>query len=320
MKRYKISVIIPTYNRAWCIENAIKSVIKQNYDNWELIIIDDGSTDNTRDIVKKYLNNKKIKYFYKENSWKIPSVNYAIDNLIDKNSDILFILDSDDEFVDWIFEDVINEFNLNPEFVSIHYKAKFPEHIKNRKSELVEKNKDFVIVDYRKLVAWKSHIWDFHWFINLKKLWNIRFEEKANNWLENIFWYRLAKKWNSKYINKIWLFMDSSRKEWEEKDNLTSFSSIFKRAKWMINGYDILIKENKEEVLKIDKTILFKWYMDQFQWCIIDRQLKRWFKAWKNAIKYWRLRWKIKAFIFWILFLIPKFLLPVVLKIYYKTK
>jgi glycosyltransferase involved in cell wall biosynthesis len=68
MKNYKISIIIPTYNRAWCIENAIKSVINQNYDNWELIIIDDGSTDNTKKIVKKYLENNKIKYFYKENS------------------------------------------------------------------------------------------------------------------------------------------------------------------------------------------------------------------------------------------------------------
>ena len=38
MKKYKISIVISTYNRAWCIENAIKSVINQDYDNWELFI------------------------------------------------------------------------------------------------------------------------------------------------------------------------------------------------------------------------------------------------------------------------------------------
>jgi len=159
MKNYKISIIIPTYNRAWCIQKAIESLLKQNYSNWELIIIDDGSTDNTKEICKNYLEKNKIKYFYKQNSWKLSSVNYAINNLIDKKSDILFILDSDDELLPWILKDVNEEFNKNLDFVSIHYKAKFPQHIINRKSELVEKEKDFIIANYKKLILWKTHKW-----------------------------------------------------------------------------------------------------------------------------------------------------------------
>ena len=65
MQEKKISIIIPTFNRAWCIQNAIRSVKQQDYKNWELWIIDDGSTDKTKKIVKKHLNDK-IKYLYKK--------------------------------------------------------------------------------------------------------------------------------------------------------------------------------------------------------------------------------------------------------------
>ncbi len=59
----KISVIIPTYNREVTLERAIKSVLAQTHRNFELIVIDDGSTDNTSLIIDKY--NRKIRYFSK---------------------------------------------------------------------------------------------------------------------------------------------------------------------------------------------------------------------------------------------------------------
>ena len=64
----KISVIIPTFNRKVFICEAIKSVLNQTYKDWELLIIDDGSTDNTKSIIDKYSqSNPHIKYFYQEN-------------------------------------------------------------------------------------------------------------------------------------------------------------------------------------------------------------------------------------------------------------
>ena len=48
-----ISVIMPTYNRGYIIENAIQSVIGQTYSNWELIIVDDASADNTEEVIKR---------------------------------------------------------------------------------------------------------------------------------------------------------------------------------------------------------------------------------------------------------------------------
>ena len=49
-----VSVVIPTYNRGWILKEAIDSVLSQNFDDFELIIIDDGSTDNTRDLLACY--------------------------------------------------------------------------------------------------------------------------------------------------------------------------------------------------------------------------------------------------------------------------
>ena len=59
-KKLLISIIIPSYNRAELISHTLKSVIQQTYKNWELIIVDDGSLDNTREVVKPFLNDDRI--------------------------------------------------------------------------------------------------------------------------------------------------------------------------------------------------------------------------------------------------------------------
>lgn len=61
-----ISIIVPTYNRAHLIGETIESIQQQTYKNWECIIIDDGSTDNTEDVVRNYLEiDKRIQYYKK---------------------------------------------------------------------------------------------------------------------------------------------------------------------------------------------------------------------------------------------------------------
>jgi glycosyltransferase involved in cell wall biosynthesis len=60
------SIIIPTYNRENFISETINSVLESDYKNFEIIVVDDGSTDNTKDIVNK-INDSRLNYYYQDN-------------------------------------------------------------------------------------------------------------------------------------------------------------------------------------------------------------------------------------------------------------
>lgn len=101
-----ISIIMPSYNTANYISESINSVIRQTYKNWELIIVDDCSTDNTDEIINKFLKDERIKYLKNEkNSGAAISRNKALREA--KGRWIAF-LDSDDLWVQEKLEKQIN--------------------------------------------------------------------------------------------------------------------------------------------------------------------------------------------------------------------
>ena len=64
-----VSIILPTYNRASFLPEAFEAIKKQSFEDWELIVVDDGSTDNTRELVKNFASHvsQKVQYIYQEN-------------------------------------------------------------------------------------------------------------------------------------------------------------------------------------------------------------------------------------------------------------
>lgn len=106
-----VSVIIPAYNAAKYIAEAIESVLIQNYKNFELIIIDDGSTDQTKDIIASFKDDR-IRYYYQDNSGLAAAYNAGI-----KNSKGVFIikLDIDDMMTPDFISKHLMEFEHHPE-------------------------------------------------------------------------------------------------------------------------------------------------------------------------------------------------------------
>ncbi len=92
MSNTLFSIIIPTYNRADFIHKTINSAIAQTYTDFEIIVVDDGSTDNTQEIVEK-IKDKRIHYYKKENAERGAARNYGIKKA---NGNYITFLDSDD--------------------------------------------------------------------------------------------------------------------------------------------------------------------------------------------------------------------------------
>ena len=95
-----ISIIIPTYNRAHRLTDSIMSVLEQSVGNWELIIVDDGSTDETRQLMSKFLTNERVKYYFQENSGVSIARNKGVEL---SRGDYVIFLDSDDRFLPGLF-------------------------------------------------------------------------------------------------------------------------------------------------------------------------------------------------------------------------
>ncbi len=106
-----ISIVLPTYNRAKVLYQAINSVLSQTFKDWELIIWDDGSTDNTKEVVLSY-QNIRIKYYYEPNIGKPYALNQAIAHA---KGEFIAFLDDDDQWLPNKLEQQINKFVDYPE-------------------------------------------------------------------------------------------------------------------------------------------------------------------------------------------------------------
>lgn len=104
------SIIIPTFNRETIIISAIEGVLDQTFDNWELLIVDDGSTDTTKENVEPYLKDKRINYVYQNNAGVCAARNMGAKFA---KGQYLIFLDSDDKVESCWLEDFYNELKNN---------------------------------------------------------------------------------------------------------------------------------------------------------------------------------------------------------------
>lgn len=89
-----ISVVIPTYNRGALIERAIRSVLLQDEPDWELLIVDNNSNDDTKQVVEKFLSDQRVRYFFLNQKGAPLARNYGLHKATGR---WIIFLDSDDE-------------------------------------------------------------------------------------------------------------------------------------------------------------------------------------------------------------------------------
>jgi glycosyltransferase involved in cell wall biosynthesis len=106
-----VSIIIPCYNRAHIVRETIDSVLAQTYGNFEALVIDDGSTDSTREVISTYTD-PRIRYFYRENGGLSAARNSGLDA---SRGEFIAFLDSDDVWLPWKLAAQIGIFRRHPE-------------------------------------------------------------------------------------------------------------------------------------------------------------------------------------------------------------
>ena len=96
---FLISVVVPTYNRALLLERCILSVVNQTYRTWELIVVDDGSTDGTSSLLKEYIStDKRIRYLKRGKSRRKGANSCRNIGIEESTGQYIAFLDSDDEW------------------------------------------------------------------------------------------------------------------------------------------------------------------------------------------------------------------------------
>jgi glycosyltransferase involved in cell wall biosynthesis len=110
----KVDVIIPAYNAAKYLPAAIESVVTQTFEDWRILLIDDGSTDNTAEVVAPYVERlgPKLQYIYQPNAGLPAARNSAIHN---SSSELLALLDADDVWLPNRLAESVKAFDGRPQ-------------------------------------------------------------------------------------------------------------------------------------------------------------------------------------------------------------
>lgn len=130
----KVSVIIPTYNRAHLIGKAIKSVLNQTYKDFEVTVVDDGSTDNTEEIVKSFTDFKIHYICHKHNRGASAARNTGIKA---SRGEYIAFLDSDDEWLPEKLDKQMKTFNSESSEVGVVYTGDYYVDEKDKKVKKV---------------------------------------------------------------------------------------------------------------------------------------------------------------------------------------
>jgi len=268
IQQKKVSVIIPTFNRATFLKTAIESVLRQNYDNFEIIITDDNSQDNTQGVVKEF-SDKRIRYIrQKKNKGVSAARNTAIK--VSEGEYIAF-LDDDDEWLAEKLKKQVEIIEKCPAKVCGVYSnffiiensekkiAKINPRIKDKRGNLFEQ------------FALGNPIHTSTVLIRSECLENIGLFDESISYMEDRdLWIRLSEKWDFEFINEPLIMVHTHKK-----------AKLSENLQWQTLGREKML-EKYNYLFNKDRKTLSKLYLNQgVQYC----QLRVMKKGRKNILK-----------------------------------
>lgn len=137
MSQDLVSIIIPAYNAGKFIDSTIQSILQQTHSNWELIIIDDGSTDDTAQKIQPYLSDNRIRYFLQQNKGVSYARNYGFTYASGK---FIGFLDADDYWLPENITEKLKKFDSGEDYGLVHSDMKVVDEQMQETGELLTGN------------------------------------------------------------------------------------------------------------------------------------------------------------------------------------
>lgn len=232
-----VSILTPTYNRAHLLTRLFESLNNQNNFNFEWVIVDDGSTDNTKDIVDTFKTEKfNLKYIYKENGGKHTALNIGINSC---KGLLTFIVDSDDWLKANAIDSIItiyNKYKRNDKLAGFSFLREYPDGKLNVKSN---HEKEY-IGSYNQVRIYEQNIGDMAevYYTNILKQYPFP-EIKGEKFLgEDVVWIEIGKKYDLVFLDyAIYVsdYLSDGLTKNRRKNNIKSCNGCYLTGKSMLS-------------------------------------------------------------------------------------
>jgi len=205
--QYRFTVFTPTYNRAYTIHLVFNSLMKQSYKNFEWLIVDDGSTDNTQKIIEEFQQKVwfPIRYIRQRNGGKHRAINRGVK---EARGEFFLIFDSDD----WCVENALERFEFHWSSLSEYNKKKFASIValtKDKKGHVIGDKFPEDIFDSNWVdISFKHNIKGDKWLLfktDILKKYPFPEYEGERFIAESSVWNEIAKRYQTRGINEALL-------------------------------------------------------------------------------------------------------------------
>ena len=195
-----VDIVMPVYNSEETVEDAIKSVLNQTHTNYKLIIVDDGSTDETENICRKYLEDTRVVYHKVEHGGISKALNAGIALATAK---YIARQDSDDEWMPWHLDFLLNELDSNPNLDIIGSKViedenKIPGGIRRNNFNILSGERLWLTLAYRNIFNHSTVIFKKEAYEEAG-----RYDSEFDGFEDWHLWARIVTKDNALVLNTV---------------------------------------------------------------------------------------------------------------------